>query len=192
MESAARLTSTNTNQQGDAMSNRYRDGRPGLPPVAKPCLYCGKPFVCKGLAKTERYLVDLTCKHCGKAFQRVPSKVVDYCSIRCGNKARLTTHWYVKGDGYLAKTIERKCVLQHRQVMEQHLGRPLKAHETVHHINGNRFDNRIENLELWSSRHGKGQRVEDKIEFCKSFLSEYQLSHEYFSPSEIFAGMSLG
>jgi len=61
-------------------------------------------------------------------------------------------------------------ILEHVMIMSNHLGRPIRKGETVHHLNGIRNDNRIENLELWDSSHPPGQRVSDKIKFYREFL----------------------
>lgn len=64
-------------------------------------------------------------------------------------------------------------VREHRVVMAEALGRPLLPHETPHHINGDRADNRLCNLELWSTSQPPGQRVDDKVAWATELLHLY-------------------
>lgn len=64
-------------------------------------------------------------------------------------------------------------VYQHRHVMSEILGRQLRDGENVHHKNGDRADNRPENLELWVVAQPAGQRVEDLVAQAQEIIAEY-------------------
>lgn len=97
----------------------------------------------------------------------------------CSFKARRIG--YITKYGYRRITVpghpnanKRGEMMEHVYVMSQHLGRPLYNNERVHHKNGIRDDNSLDNLELWSITQPCGQRLEDKINFCLNFLKIYK------------------
>lgn len=90
-----------------------------------------------------------------------------------GLKQRETGTGSITHDGYHQIRVNNQRILAHRHIMQEHLGRKLLRHETVHHKNGDRLDNRLENLELWSKAQPYGQRVQDKIDFAIDFLEQY-------------------
>lgn len=64
-------------------------------------------------------------------------------------------------------------VAQHTLVMERHIGRYLVDGETVHHLNGVRDDNRLENLELWCRPQPSGICAKDALSWARTVVELY-------------------
>ena len=137
-----------------------------------------------GYKNNEKYVWQ-TCKRCNEArwiYLREYEKGENRHCMRCANilkapKGDKSRNWkggrnayngyvisYVPdGDFFRSMANSKNYVMEHRLIMAKHLGRCLQTWEFVHHKNGKRNENRIENLELTtksnhSKDHNKGYR----------------------------------
>ena len=164
-----------------ACHNQYR-----LRKVTKSCANCGNPFIVKS-CKENQVNCSIACKHeysrahrkCTQCHAEVSvmkslatkSKVI-FCDAGC-RSAYWASHKSSTTYGYVKVWHEGRRTMEHTLVMERHLGRRLSRNENVHHLNGIRSDNRIENLELWTTKQPPGQRVADRLEWANEVLGEY-------------------
>ena len=140
--------------------------------------WCDKPCDTKrgvrgGWSRTSLYCTNCKTRRNWRKRQGYDPDVAPH-TTRLGHKRKPS---YIDAHGYVIVRAPDHpmagasgTVMMHRLVMADHLGRSLAPHENVHHINGRRSDNRIENLELWCVPQPSGQRVDDLVSWV---LTEY-------------------
>jgi DNA invertase Pin-like site-specific DNA recombinase len=92
------------------------------------------------------------------AWRGIPAREQHY-KWTGGRTLHPSGYWQVRldpSDPMFVMVNRSGCVMEHRLVTARQLGRPLESRETVHHINGDRLDNRLENLQLRQGQHGTG------------------------------------
>ncbi len=128
----------------------------------------------------KHYGHDLCKKHWFRDKNGLDMDDKDYTVTKYTTKAgyimcRVRPDYYLFAEipGSIRKNGGHKCIFEHRLLYMEKLGRALLSSEQVHHKNGVRTDNSIDNLEFWDTSQPPGQRVEDKIEWAIELIKRH-------------------
>jgi hypothetical protein len=130
-----------------------------------------KREICRIKGCNRKHFAKGMCKsHYNRANKGATEEEIQKPFRKRGKNGTGTIH----SAGYKEITLKGKKIYEHRFIMEQHLGRELFKDEHVHHINGDKLDNRIENLEIWSTGHPSGKRIKDLVAWAEEILARYK------------------
>lgn len=127
----------------------------------------GDHICCSIICRDKIREIIMECSHCNKKFKR-PRANRRFCSVLCVTEHRKAANipgkWMENGYNVIYAG-GGQGIKEHIYLMEQHIGRKLKANEVVHHINEIRNDNRMCNLKLMT--HGEHSRLHRELELAK-------------------------
>lgn len=149
------------------------------------CTNCGNP----------RWVPYVKCRNVPKSL--ICRKCVPGLTLKCRGRGHTDKDGYQLislpwGHEFIATANKRGWIPEHRLVVAQHLGRNLLPHENVHHLNGVRDDNRIENLVLMNRTDhlhchtGKpySQRIQDLERTVKVLEARIKILESNTEPSQ--------
>ena len=121
-----------------------------------------------GRPRTGSYF---NCKRCNKEFYRNKVDInrdrIHFCSRVCSGATKTKEKnpawvggWFISDAGYKKIRVGDKYRPEHRYLLEQHLGYELERYQDVHHKDGNKLNNSLDNLQVLNKREHASLHVQ--------------------------------